>query len=147
MGTGQDTVERLSGKDLTGDGIVINLVVVGSSTFYDFSIVEEHLDKWIEVAGWPDLIIVGGASGVDYLVERWADNNNIEIAVFREAWTANRPGLEDSGRFEARDSLVEDLLSKATHLIAFPESRSKWTKVAIEKAREMGIPTSVMELS
>ena len=146
MRTGQDTVERLSGKDLTGDGIVINLVVVGSSTFYDFSIVEEHLDNWVKVAGWPDLIIVGGASGVDYLVERWADNNNVEIAVFREAWVTNRPGLEDTGRFEARESLVEDLLSKATHLIAFPESRSKWTKVAIEKAREIGIPTSVLEL-
>lgn len=146
MGTGQDTVERLSGKDLTGDGVVINLVVVGSSTFYDFSIVEEHLDNWVEVAGWPDLIMVGGASGVDYLVERWADNNNVEIAVYHEAWVSDRQGVEDGGRFEARESLVEDLLSNATHLIAFPESRSKWTRVAIEKARGMGIPTSVLEL-
>jgi len=146
MGTGRDTVERLSGKDLNDDGSVINLVVVGSSTFYDFSIIEEHLDNWVEVAGWPDLITVGGASGVDYLVERWADNNNVKIAVFHEAWIVNRQGLEDGGRFEARESLVGDLLSNATHLIAFPESRSKWTKVAIETARGMGIPTSVLEL-
>ena len=29
-----------------------------------------------------DLIIIGGASGVDYLVERWATNQAIPMAIF-----------------------------------------------------------------
>jgi len=146
MGTGKERLERLAGKDLTGDGIVINLAVVGSSTYYDFSVIEGELDDWVEEVGWPDLIIVGGASGVDYLAERWADNNNVEIAVFHEAWNFNRSGLQDSGRIEARDTLVEDILDKATHVLAFPESRSKWTKIALERADERGIPTKICEL-
>ncbi len=146
MSSGMETVERLAGKDLTGDGIVINLAIVCSSTFYDYSVVEDHLDTWVEENGWPDLIILGGASGVDYLAERWADNNNIEAAIFHEAWRANRPGLKDSGRIEARENLVDDILNRATHLVAFPESHSKWTRITINKALEAGMKTSILEL-
>ena len=143
---GREVIVRLGGKDLNKDGRIINLVVVGSSRFYDYSIVEEALDEWVDSEANPDLVITGGASGVDYLAERWADNNNIELAVFHEAWNSNRPGLEDSGRIEAKETLVDDLLKQATHVIAFPEERSKWTRVAIERARLKGIPTSVHEL-
>ena len=31
-------------------------------------------------------LIVGGASGVDYMAERWADNSRIPLAVFSEEW-------------------------------------------------------------
>ena len=73
--TGTNELARLGGKDLNNDGQIINLVVVGSSRYYDYSVIEEILDQWIELEGYPDIVIVGGASGVDYLAERWADNN------------------------------------------------------------------------
>ena len=80
--TGSVELGRLGGKDLNNDGKIINLVVVGSSRYYDYSVIEEILDQWIELEGYPDIIIVGGASGVDYLAERWANNNNIPFVVF-----------------------------------------------------------------
>ena len=43
----------------------------------------------------PDLVITGGASGVDYLAERWAENNNVPHVVFNEEWGIPREGLED----------------------------------------------------
>ena len=79
---GRELIVRLGGKDLNEDGRIINLVVVGSSRFYDYSIVEEAIDDWVKSEANPDLVITGGASGVDYLAERWADNHNVPQSVF-----------------------------------------------------------------
>ena len=92
---GSDVIVRLAGKDLNQDGRIINLVVVGSSRFYDYSLVEDAMDQWTTEEAHPDLVITGGASGVDYLAERWADNHNIPYAVLSEEWNAPRLGLED----------------------------------------------------
>ena len=85
--SGQDVVDSLGRRDLNQDGSVINLAIVGSSRFYDFEVFEKAINHWVEKNGYPDLIIVGGASGVDYMAERWADNSSIEIAVFTEEWS------------------------------------------------------------
>ncbi len=143
---GREVIVRLGGKDLNKDGRIINLVVVGSSRFYDYSVVEEALDDWAEEEANPDLIITGGASGVDYLAERWADNHNVPYAVFSEAWNAPRSGLEDQGRKEAPTSLTNELLGAATHIIAFPSPTSKWTEVVIEMAEKQGIPCRVIRV-
>ena len=143
---GSDIIGRLGGKDLNQDGRVINLVVVGSSRYYDYSIIEGAMDKWATNEAHPDLIITGGASGVDYLAERWADNNNIAFAVFNEEWNAPRVGLEDAGRGEAPTSLTNRLLEVATHVLAFPSPTSKWTHVVISMAGELGIPVTTVHV-
>ena len=68
--SGQETVDRLGRKDLNLDGSIINLAVVGSSRFYNFEVFEKIMHEWVGSNGYPDLIIVGGASGVDYMAER-----------------------------------------------------------------------------
>ena len=144
--TGANELARLGGKDLNNDGQIINLVVVGSSRYYDYSVIEEILVQWIELEGYPDIVIVGGASGVDYLAERWADNNNIPFVVFSDMWENPRPGLEDSGRGEAPTDLTDKLLDAATHILAFESKTSKWTKIVAEMANEIGLPTYVYHL-
>lgn len=144
--SGSDVIGRLAGKDLNKDGRIINLVVVGSSRFYDFSIIEEAMDLWTTEEAHPDLIITGGASGVDYLAERWADNNNTPFAVFSEEWNAPRSGLEDEGRAAAPTSLTNQLLEVATHVLAFPSKTSKWTTVVVAMAEAMGIPVKVVNI-
>ena len=143
---GSDVIGRLGGKDLNQDGRIINLVVVGSSRFYDYSIVEEAMDEWSADEAHPDLIITGGASGVDYLAERWADNNNTPFAVFSEEWNAPRSGLEDEGRAAAPTSLTNQLLDVATHVLAFPSPTSKWTNVVVAMADAMEIPVKVVNI-
>ena len=139
--TGGEKIQTLAGKDLNRDGKVVNLVISGNSRFYDYEWLEEQLDQWIKWHDHPDLIICGGASGVDYLAERWADNNAIEIAVFTEEWNEPRVGLEDSGRPEAPETLVDKMLEHATHVLGFPGKETKWTRIVLEKAEERGIPT------
>ena len=144
--SGSAVIGRLGGRDLNQDGRIINLVIVGSSRFYDFSIVEEAIENWVAQEANPDLVITGGASGVDCLAERWADNNNVPHAVFNEEWGSPRKGLKDLGRDEAPTSLTHRLLDVATHILAFPSPTSKWTNIVIDMAIEQGIPYSVVEV-
>ena len=143
---GQDVVERLGSRDLNDDGEIINLAIVGSSRYYDYSNFESSIDSWIEMNGYPDLIIVGGASGVDYMAERWAVNNSIAIAIFSEEWDDPRRGLEDRGRPEAPNSLTEKILKSSSHILAMPSATSKWTRVVIREAKERRIPIEIHEL-
>ena len=145
-GPGQTVVETLGGQDLNLDGSVINLAIVGSSRFYDFEIFESALEDWISENTYPDLIIVGGASGVDYMAERWADNNLIPIAVFSEEWGDPLRGLIDRNRGEAPNSLTEKILAAATHILAMPSPTSKWTRIVIDRAESIGVPTTIVEV-
>ena len=144
--SGGEVVDRLGGKDLNKDGRIVNLAIVGSSRFYDYGLVEEAIEEWIGLEANPDLVIVGGASGVDYLAERWCDNNNVDIAVFSEEWINPRGGLEDAGRQEAATSLTHQILDAATHILAFPSPTSKWTRIVIDLAQERDIPLIVHEV-
>ena len=144
--SGQDTVERLGSQDLNFDGEIINLAIVGSSRFYDFMIFEEAVESWIDENGYPDMIIVGGASGVDYMAERWADNNSIPIAVFTEEWGDSKRSLVDRGRIEAPNTLTEKILNGASHILAMPSPTSKWTRIVIDLAAKRGISISIVEV-
>ncbi len=123
-----------------------NLAVVGHRHFYDYSLLDERIDDWIEVHGHIDLIVCGGSSGTDYLAERWADNNAVPILVFHEEWSAPRPGMVDAGRTEAAFTLTEKIVQAATHLIAFVGHDSKWTLRTIELARDKGIDVTVHDV-
>ena len=119
---------------------------MGSSRFYDFMIFEDAVESWIDENGYPDMIIVGGASGVDYMAERWADNNSVAIAVFTEEWSDPARSLVDRGRAEAPNTLTEKILSGASHILAMPSPTSKWTRIVIDRASTMGISTTVLEV-
>ena len=144
--SGQDTVDRLGSLDLNSDGEIINLAIVGSSRFYDFEKFEENVEFWTNENGYPDLVIVGGASGVDYMAERWADSNIIPIAVFAEEWGDYSKSLKDRGREEAPNTLTEKILDAASHILAMPSPTSKWTRIVIEQASDRGIPTRIIEV-
>ncbi len=143
---GQDIVERLGSRDLNRDGSIINLAIVGSSRFYDYRKFEDAIEGWIESFGYPDLIIVGGASGVDYMAERWSDNNSVPIAVFSEEWGDPKTGLLDRGRPEAPNSLTRKILNSASHVLALPSPTSKRTRIVIDMASDMNIETDIHEV-
>jgi hypothetical protein len=144
--SGQDVVDSLGNRDLNQDGSVINLAIVGSSRFYDFEVFEKAIENWVESNGYPDLIVVGGASGVDYMAERWADNNSVKIAVFSEEWRDPVNSLHDTGRGEAGNSLTKKILDSASHILALPSPTSKWTRIVIDLAAQQKIPISVTEV-
>ena len=144
--TGQQTVEKMGSRDLNEDGEIINLAIVGSSRFYDFEIFERIIEEWVEKFGYPDLIIVGGASGVDYMAERWSDANIIPIAIFSEEWSDSKRSLIDRGRSEAPNTLTEKILEGSSHILAIPSKTSKWTRIIIQQSTERKIPIEIHEV-
>ena len=124
----------------------MNLAVVGHRNFYDYGVLDQHMEKWMEENGQINLIICGGASGTDYLAERWADNNALPVLIFHEEWGSSRPGLIDSGRSEASYSLTQKIVQAATHVIAFLDADSKWTQRTVELAQDKGIHVTVHEI-
>ena len=147
LGKGRARAERIVGRDLNNDGVVTNLIICGDSRFYDYGWLESELETWIEYHCWPDVILCGGASGIDALAERWASNHNIQFAAFEEAWSAPRPGVEDPGRSAAAPELVDTLLQYATHVLACPGPKSVWTHRMVERARSAGIHVMVRPVS
>ncbi|MEE3083019.1 MAG: SLOG family protein [Candidatus Thermoplasmatota archaeon] len=123
-----------------------NLAVVGHRNFYDYGVLDQHMDEWVAENGQISLIICGGASGTDYLAERWADNNATPVLIFHEEWPSSRPGLIDSGRGEASYSLTQKIVQAATHVIAFLGPDSKWTQRTIELAKDKGLHVTVHEI-
>ena len=55
--TGVARLSRLADQDLNDDGRIINLVIAGSSRFYDYSVIEEILDQWIETVSYTHLTL------------------------------------------------------------------------------------------
>jgi hypothetical protein len=140
-------LDSIDGVDLNADGKFVALIICGNSRFYNYGWIEEQLEQWVKFNGYPDVVILGGASGVDVLAERWADNNNIALRVFTEMWSSPRPNqVEDSGRPEATDAMGQTMIRYATHMLAFPGPKSKWTRRMIEIANENNINTVVIEL-
>ena len=145
-GVGQNVVDSLGKRDLNLDGNIINLAIVGSSRFYDYEVFENLIEDWVDINGYPDLVIVGGASGVDYMAERWADNNSTPIAVFTEEWNDPDRTLRDRGRPEAGNTLTKKILNAATDILAIPSKTSKWTRIVIEMATDMKISNTIYEI-
>ena len=126
--------------------MVTNLAVVGHRNFYDYGMLDECMDNWVLENEQINLIICGGASGTDYLAERWADNNAVPTLIFHEEWTSSRPGLINSGREEASYTLTQKIVQAATHVIAFLGKDSKWTQRTIELAQDKGLHVTIHEI-
>ena len=140
-------LESIKNKDLNHDGKIIFLIICGNSRFYNYGWLEEQLEQWVKFNGYPDVVILGGASGVDALAERWADNQAIPLRVFSEMWASPRPDqVEDSGRPGAGEILGMTMMKYATHMLAFPGPESVWTKWMIDFAESHGVSTAVIDL-
>lgn len=63
----------------------MKLVVFGSRNYMDYEVVKEKLDKIHDVDPITE-VVSGKATGVDTLGERWAKENNIDVAEFPADW-------------------------------------------------------------
>lgn len=82
-------------------------------------------------------IISGMAKGADFLAIRYADENKLTKILFPANWKVH-PRIAGFLR-------NNDMLSIATHLIAFWDRKSNGTKHMIEIAQMKGIPVWVFE--
>ena len=121
------------------DSNAVDLAKIGSNIVVDYEHYLPRIDR-LFLSSQGEFIVVKGEPSEKPKKGAKVDNA-IEIAVFTEEWDAPRSGLEDSGRPEAPAALVDKMLEHATHVLGFPGKDTKWTRIVLEKAQSMGIPT------
>lgn len=106
--------------------------IVGSRTFQDYDFLCSVLDpQRIFISS----IVSGGARGADSLGERWANENDKIITVFR-------PDYERYGKKApfVRNKLI---VNSSDIIIAFWDGKSTGTKHSLEYAESKGIKSVV----
>ena len=110
----------------------MKLGVSGYRGFKDYHQFYREMTSFIEEHGKPDEIVSGGAKGADAMAERYAREENIPLLVYRPDWNKHgkKAGILRNG----------DIVTRSTHLIAFPSPHGKGTQDAIRRAKRQGKP-------
>ena len=116
----------------------MKLIIAGCRDFNDEHIIYEGIDCFINEYGKPDLIIEGGASGVDRIAGDYARENDIPLMVFPADW--NKYGRA------AGPIRNGEMAKHGTHLLAFWDGKSRGTKNMIETAKKHGLIISYVRV-
>lgn len=120
-----------------------NVIIAGGRDFENYEYMCEKLNDLFYNSNkfkteWrPIKIISGMAKGADTLAIRYADENKLIKILFPANWKSY-PRIAGFLR-------NEDMLSIATHLIAFWNGKSSGTKHMIEIAQMKGIPVLIFK--
>ncbi len=109
------------------------IVVTGGRHFGDAALVERALRCF---ANPGDIIVQGGAMGVDDLARQWARANGCEVQTYAAEWSKYGP---QAGPIRNREMLVK---SAPRIVVAFPGGRG--TANCIHQARVLGIHVEVI---
>ena len=101
----------------------MKLLIAGSRSITNFNL-EEHIPEGVE------LIISGGAKGMDTLAEQYADAHGIEKLIVR-------PQYEKYGRV-APIKRNEEMVDACDAVLAIWDGESKGTKYTLNYARKKG---------
>jgi len=107
----------------------MKLAIIGSRVIENLNLNEYIKEK-------PDVIISGGAKGIDTIAWKWALENSIEVIV-------HRPNYNKHGKWAAlrRNDIIID---EADKIIAFWNGKSTGTKYVIERAKKLNKPLEII---
>ena len=102
------------------------IAVVGSRKFSSYETVKIVLDGLQEDIGF-DQIVSGGANGADSLAEKYAWENNIDLAIFIPDWSIGK---------QAGFIRNVEIWNNADYGVAFWDGRSKGTEHSFKLAKK-----------
>lgn len=108
----------------------MKIAFIGSRDFSDKKFVEDKVDEY-----YFDLLISGGASGVDTWAEEVAKTAGKETCIYKPDWD----------KFGKRAGLLrnEDMVNAADKVVAFWNGNSRGTKYTIDYAVKQQKPVDV----
>jgi predicted Rossmann fold nucleotide-binding protein DprA/Smf involved in DNA uptake len=113
-------------------GVFMKLLIVGSRNI-------KECDISVYIPENVNLIISGGAVGVDTLAEKYADDNNISKLILR-------PDYKKYGKAAPiiRNKMMVDI---ADEILIIWDGKSSGTKATLDYARQIGKNTVLAELT
>ena len=107
---------------------MVKLAIVGYKEYNNYLEFKKTVDDYIEEIGKPELIVSGGARGVDKMAEKYAKEKKIAMQVFPPNW--------DKYGKSAGPKRNTQIIENSTHVIAFPSVNSVGTIDSINKAKK-----------
>jgi hypothetical protein len=111
----------------------MNLAVIGSRTFLDYSLMERTLNKFN-----PKRIVSGGAVGTDSLAKQYAEEHDIEFEEFL-------PEYKKYGSPAALFKRNRQIIDASDCVIAFWDGTSTGTKDATDYATKCNKPVKIIK--
>jgi hypothetical protein len=117
----------------------MNITIVGSRDFYDYSLLEKTVDKIISKRGYENITIVsGGAKGADTLAKVYAKEKGYFFKEFPAEW--DKFGKAAGPIRNQQMALQSDLV------IAFKKEFSKGTTNMIEQSKGYAVEVIVISI-
>lgn len=110
----------------------MKLLIVGSRSIEDFDISPYIPEE-------TDLIISGGAKGIDMIAEKYADKHRLSKLIMRPQYKLYRKGAP----LKRNDRMLEICDS----VLVFWDGISRGTKHTIDRAQKLGKPIAVINVS
>lgn len=118
---------------------MISVAIIGSRLFNDYDLLEKTVEQ--QCKEWDitniDFIVSGGCKGADKLGERFAKDHNIKTMILLPDW--KKYGKSAGFRRNV------DIISNATHVIAFPSKQGTGTQHSIKLAQKNAKPICVVD--
>jgi len=108
----------------------MKIAIVGSRSFSDYNLLKKSMNSFIKDSSISITHIVsGGAKGADSLAHQYANENNLQMIVFKPDWK----------KFGKRAGIVRnsDIIENADIILAFWDGLSSGTKNSIDKALKL----------
>jgi hypothetical protein len=111
----------------------MKLAVIGSRSFDNYDLLNNEISSLdIKITE----IISGGAKGADYLAEKWALQNNIQLTIIKPRWNIFGRG--------AGIKRNEEIIQNCHYCIAFWDGKSKGTFSSIKLCEKYSKPNKII---
>jgi hypothetical protein len=111
------------------------VIIAGGRDYHNY---DALLEAVTESGFTIDVVVSGGANGVDAMGERWAEENGVNLTIFRADWQTH-------GR-AAGPIRNRKMAENADALIALWDGKSRGTKNMIETATKHGLMVYVKRI-
>jgi len=115
----------------------MKLIVAGPRDYFDADKFNAALDKFVEEHGLPELLIQGGAKGVDCMAYQWGMKNGILVNTVNADWKQYGPRAGPLRNAQMAD--VGDTLFAVDH-------KTRGTGNMIRTARKKGLKVFTIDL-
>lgn len=110
----------------------MKVAIIGSREFPQL----ERVDSYVDTLHAEDVVVSGGARGVDLRAEQRARSRGLKVHIIRADWARH-------GR-KAGFMRNPDIVAAADRVVAFWDGTSRGTADSIEIARKTGKPVEVV---